>query len=218
LVGFVAPKLNFTPGSRYVYSNTDNFLVALMAQAATGRSYSQLLSSLVFRPLGVRHTLLPRGPRLPKPYIHGYSYNAQGVREDDSTLLSAALSWASGGLVATPFDLNSFIRGDVGARLFSRATQRQQFHFIDGGSEPTGPGANSAGLGIFRYATRCGTVYGHTGNIPGYTQFMAASFDGRRSVTASISTQVTNHSPGAAGRVFRRLRAIETDAVCAALS
>jgi hypothetical protein len=43
-----------------------------------------------------------------------------------------------------------------------------------------GPGRNSAGLAVFRYRTRCGTVYGHTGNFPGYVQFAAATRDGSR--------------------------------------
>jgi D-alanyl-D-alanine carboxypeptidase len=113
--------------------------------------------------------------------------------------------------------MTTFIRGYAGARLFPRAVQRQQLRFVAGNSEPIGPGTNSAGLGIFRYRTRCGTVYGHTGNIPGYTQFMAATLNGRRSVTASINAQVTNGSTGAQLAAFRRLRQIETDAVCAAL-
>jgi D-alanyl-D-alanine carboxypeptidase len=41
---------------------------------------------------------------------------------------------------------------------------------MPGASEPAGPGTNGAGLGIFRYRTRCGPMYGHTGNFPGYTQ------------------------------------------------
>ena len=54
--------------------------------------------------------------------------------------------------------------------------------FEGGGSEPPGPGKNSTGLGVFRYETSCGTVWGHKGNIPGgYTQFMAANSTGRRS-------------------------------------
>ena len=45
LLGFVADEpLEFRPGSRYRYSNTDNFVVALMAEAATGRPYEQLLA------------------------------------------------------------------------------------------------------------------------------------------------------------------------------
>ena len=218
VLSFVAKKpLDFRPGSRYHYSNTDNFVVALMAQAATHRSYNRLLSSLVYKPLGLRQTSLPRGPAMPRPFIHGY-HTFPPPTEDASTQLSAAYSWASGGLVSTPFDLNKFIRGYAGARLFGRAVQAQQMRFVGGNSEPIGPGVNSAGLGIFRYRTRCGTVYGHTGNIGGYTQFMAATRDGRRSVTVSASTQITNGSPQPKRAAFAQLRRIYGDAVCLALS
>jgi D-alanyl-D-alanine carboxypeptidase len=123
-----------------------------------------------------------------------------------------------GGLVSTPADLNRFIRGYVGRRLFGRSVQRRQLRLVRGGSEPTGPGENRAGLGIFRYRTRCGTVYGHTGSFYGYTQFAAATLDGRRSVTVSANEQLNQTYTGQRLRVFRRLRAAEEDAVCAALA
>jgi D-alanyl-D-alanine carboxypeptidase len=219
LLSFVAHHpLEFRPGSRYRYSNTDNFIVAMMARAVTHRTYRHLLATQVYRPLGLRHTTLPSTAALPSPFLHGYQPDPPGAPEDVSTLISAGYAWASGGLVSTPADLNAFIRGYAGARLFSRAVQHQQLRFVPGNSEPIGPGVNGAGLGIFRYRTRCGTVYGHTGNTSGYTQFMAATLDGRRSVTASVSEQITNRSPGRRLAAFRRLRQIETDAVCAALS
>jgi D-alanyl-D-alanine carboxypeptidase len=78
--------------------------------------------------------------------------------------------------VSTPSDLNDFIRGYVGDDLFDRRTRTQQRRLVEGGdSEPPGLGKNSADLAVFRYETKCGTVWGHTGNIPGYTQFMAAT-------------------------------------------
>jgi D-alanyl-D-alanine carboxypeptidase len=219
LLGFAAHEpLEFRPGSRYEYSNTDNFIVAMMARAVAHRTYRSLLATQVYRPLGLRHTTLPSTAALPEPFLHGYQPDPPGPPEDVSTLISAAYAWASGGLVSTPADLSQFIRGYAGARLFSRAVQRQQLRFVPGNSEPIGPGVNGAGLGIFRYRTRCGTVYGHTGNTSGYTQFMAATLDGRRSVTASVSEQITNRSTGARLAAFRRLRQIETDAVCTALS
>lgn len=219
LLHFIAHhRLDFRPGSRYRYSNTDNFIAALMAEAATHRSYHALLASQVYRPLGLRHTSLPAGPALPVSYLHGYQPDPPNPPEDVSTVISAAYAWASGGLVSTPADLTRFIRGYAGARLFSKAVQRRQLRFVAGNSQPIGPGANSAGLAIFRYRTRCGTVYGHTGNTPGYTQFMAATRDGRRSVTASVSEQITDRSEGARLAAFKRLRRIEADAVCAALS
>jgi D-alanyl-D-alanine carboxypeptidase len=220
LLHFIAHgKLEFEPpGSRYLYSNTDNFVVALMAEAATHRTYNQLLASQVSEPLGLGHTSLPSGPAMPVPYMHGYDLDPPNPPEDSSTIVSAAYAWASGGVVSTPADLNAFIRGYAGARLFSRAVQAQQLHFVPGNSEPIGPGVNSAGLGIFRYRTRCGTVYGHTGNTLGYTQFMAATLDGRHSVTVSINAQITNKATGPTLTAFHRLRKIEEDAVCAALS
>jgi D-alanyl-D-alanine carboxypeptidase len=219
LLSFIAQDpLEFRPGSRYHYSNTDNFIVAMMAEAVTHRTYTRLLASEVYRPLGLRHTTLPRGAAMPAPYLHGYQIDPPRQPEDVSTLISAAYAWASGGLVSTPAELNTFIRGYAGAHLFSRAVQDQQLRFVAGNSEPIGPGVNGAGLGIFRYRTRCGTIYGHTGNTSGYTQFTAATRDGRRSVTASVSEQITNKSTGARLAAFRRLRQIETDAVCVALA
>jgi D-alanyl-D-alanine carboxypeptidase len=196
--GFVSPAriidwvrgdpLVFRPGSRYEYSNTDNIVLGLMAEAVTGRSYGRLLRRFVFRPLGLGATSLPVRTRLPRPFLHGYLTEPGSPPEDVSTLLSPSGAWASGGIVSTPLQLNRFIRGLLGARLFPRAVQRRQFRFVQGGrSSPPGPGRNSAGLALFRYRTRCGTVYGHTGNFPGYVQFAAATRDGRRAVTTSLN-------------------------------
>ena len=215
---FIAGEgLEFAPGSRYRYSNTDNFIVALMAEAVAHRSYEQLLNETIFAQLRTRHTSLPSGPQLRRPYLHGYVIEPPAAPEDVSTALSAAYSWASGGLITTPAEMNRFVRAYVGARLFSRAVQAEQFHFVRGTSGPPGPSLNFAGLAIFRYRTRCGAVYGHTGNTLGYTQFMAATPDGERSVTVSVSEQISDKSTGAQLAAFHRLRAIEGDAVCAVL-
>ena len=66
------PPLRFDPGSKYQYSNSDNTAVALMVEAATGKSYEDQLRELVYKLLGLRKTSLPRGPNLRKPFIHGY--------------------------------------------------------------------------------------------------------------------------------------------------
>lgn len=86
---------------------------------------------------------------------------------------------------------------------------------MKGSSEPPGPGTNSAGLAVFRYQTRCGTVFGHTGNTAGFTQFIAASKDGSRSVSVSVNAQIT---PKSNAKRFRDLRAIFGLAVCAAMA
>jgi D-alanyl-D-alanine carboxypeptidase len=220
LLGFVrAEPLNFAPGTEYRYSNSDNIAVGRMVEAATGHSYAAELQAQVARPLGLTHTTLPRGPELPSPYIHGYELGSGGKLEDVSKIFASGWAWASGGIVLTPANLNSFIRGYVGGKLFKPNVQSQQRRFVSGGgSEPPGPGNNSAGLALFRYQTRCGTVYGHTGNTFGFTQFAAASSNGSRSTTVSINLQRTQDSKGQAAAVFRALRQAELLAVCAALA
>ncbi|MET9902552.1 serine hydrolase domain-containing protein [Streptomyces sp. NPDC006446] len=216
LLDYVADEpLLFRPGSRYLYSNSDNIAVALMAEAATGRRYEQLLRGLVYRPLGLRDTSLPQGYELPEPYMHGYDVQPPNPPEDVSEVLSASGVWASGGIVSTPADLTRFIRGYAGGALISKATLREQRRWIDGASEPAGPGKNKAGAAIFRYSTRCGVVLGHTGNFPGYTQLIAATPDGRRSLTFSLTTQVNE-----AGKpeLLKKLRKVEENFVCALLN
>ena len=82
-----------------------------------------------------------------------------------------------------------------------------------GSSEPPGPGENRAGMAIFRYETRCGTVYGHTGNTPGFTHFIAATGDGTCSAVVAVNKQMT---PKSDPEHFPALRHIFELAVCAA--
>ncbi|MFF3307847.1 serine hydrolase domain-containing protein [Streptomyces sp. NPDC002952] len=215
LLDYVADEpLDFKPGSRYRYSNSDNIAVALMAEAVTGTTYERLLDELVYRKLGLRDTSLPQGYRLPKPYLHGYDVSVPDAPEDISEVLGASGVWASGGIVSTPSDLNRFIRGYAGGELYSRKVVREQRRWVKGASEPAGPGRNSAGLALFRYTTRCGVVLGHTGNFPGYTQLAAATPDGSRSLTFSVTAQINKELAPAQ---LERLRAVQEDFVCALL-
>ena len=216
LLDFVAGQaLEFTPGSRYAYSNSDNIAVALMAEAASGRRYEELLRTVVYRPLGLRETSLPEGYRLPRPYLHGYAVQPPAAPEDVSTRFGASGAWASGGIVSTPDELARFMGGYAGGRLIGPAVRREQLTFVDGASEPAGPGRNAAGLAIFRYTTRCGVVYGHTGNTAGYTQLAVGTPDGSRSLAFSVTSQVNQSGTP---ELLAELRDVQEDFVCALLA
>jgi D-alanyl-D-alanine carboxypeptidase len=208
--------LDFPPGSRYHYSDTDNIVVGLMAEAAANRPYERLLARKVYRPLGLHETSLPRTVRMPRPYLHGYDVAPGRAPDDVSQTINPAGAWASGGIVSTPDELGRFMRAYVSGRLFNRAERRRQLRFRKGSSSPPGPGRNEAGLGLFRYRTRCGTVYGHTGSFPGYRLFAASSGNGRRSAVFSVNAQIV---PGqGSSRVSNLIRRAQLMAVCRALS
>ncbi len=206
--------LEFRPGTKYRYTNTDNFLVGLMVEAVTGRTYADVLATQVTDELGLTQTTLPAGPELPMPFVHGYDMRKPKTPDDVSELLAGGWAWAAGGVVSTPADLTRFVRGYVGGKLFGPEVTAAQRKVRRGVSEPPGPGKNAAGLALFRYTTRCGVVYGHTGNTFGYTQLVAATPDGTRSVIVSVSTQLAPDGSD----VFPALRTTEETAVCAALT
>ncbi|HEX5824849.1 MAG TPA: hypothetical protein VFY18_10365, partial [Candidatus Limnocylindrales bacterium] len=108
-----------------------------------------------------------------------------------------------------------FFRGYVGGELFRGKARRAQNSFVIGSSSPPGPGRNRATLGLFRYVTRCGTVYGHTGSYPGYRLFAASTANGKRSVVFTVNSQIV---PGQGSQeVSDLIRHAQEDAVCHAL-
>ncbi len=218
--GFVSPAkiiswvskdpLVFKPESKYEYSNTDNIVVGLIVESATQQTYANELQRIVFGPSKLTQTTLPTKLKMPAPFIHGYLAATETKSEQDvSEFISPSGAWASGGIVSTPQNLNAFIRADLGLKYFGAAEQKQQMTWWPGGeSSPPGPGKNSAGLALFRYQTKCGTVYGHTGNFPGYTQFAAATADGSRAITTTLNI------PAPTGKLLAQLRRVQTAAVC----
>lgn len=213
LTGFVRDQpLEFAPGSKYHYSDTDNIAAGLIEEAASGLPYDQLLQQRVFGPLKMRGSSLPTTVKMPRPFMHGYDVEPGKKPEDVSELINPAGAWASGGIVSTPLDLSRFARRYVPTVL---ATSTVEGPFYLGSSSPPGPGKNFAGLGLFRYRTGCGTVYGHTGSFPGYRIFLAASPNGKRSIVFVANAQIV---PGQGSpKVAKAITKAQARAVCRAL-
>jgi D-alanyl-D-alanine carboxypeptidase len=210
-------SLLFTPGTAYGYSNTDNILIGLMVESATGRPYARNLAAQISKPLRLTDTSLPEVElTMPSPFARGYDVTPGDPPEDQTSIISPSSAWASGAIVSSPRDMVRFIRAWASGKFLSKKARRAQLSFIPGDGEPPGPGENSVGLAIFRYRTGCGKFFGHSGNTPGYTNWVGASKNGRRAVAVTATTQLTP-TTGAPG-VFDALREAERLAACAALA
>jgi D-alanyl-D-alanine carboxypeptidase len=217
-------KLAHRPGTKYEYSDTDNIVVGLMAERVTGTPYLRLIRSLGRRIGGLNATYMPRTVKMPGPYMHGYDISPGKQPEDVSHLINPSGAWASGGIVSTLPNLSRFFRAYVSGRFFgmggnrARITEAQR-RWLRGESQPAGPGSNWAGLGLFRYVTKCGTMFGHTGSFPGYRVFAASSADGKRSIAFVANSQILKDTKGNpnARQVSARIRRAQVAAVCHAL-
>ena len=218
ILSFVTDKRpEFRPGTKYEYSDSDNLVIGLMAEKVTGASYEKLLRRLIGRKVKMTRTTLPRTIRMPTPFLHGYDVAKGEPPQDISEFINPALAWASGGIVSTLPDLSRFFRGYVGGKLFNSHLVQAQRQWVGGNSSPPGPGVNSSGLGLFRYRTECGTMYGHTGSFPGYRVFAAASADGSRSIAYIANAQIVPPNNGSQ-RVSALIRKSQVKAVCHALN
>jgi D-alanyl-D-alanine carboxypeptidase len=217
ILSFVKDKeLKFRPGSRYKYSDSDNLVIGLMAEKVTGASYEKLLRRVIGRRIKMQRTSMPRTIAMPTPFLHGYNVEKGQSPQDISEFLNPALAWASGGIVSTLPDLSRFFRGYVGGKLFGGQVIRAQRDWISGSSQPPGPGVNSAGMGLYRYRSKCGTVYGHTGSFPGYRIFAASSADGSRSIAYVANAQIVPPDNGSQ-QISALIRRSQVAAVCHAL-
>jgi D-alanyl-D-alanine carboxypeptidase len=201
--------VNFEPGTRYSYSNTNYIALGLILQRVTGDSLDHLLRDRIIRPLGLTHTYLATdgrsrdGDRL----AHGYEPDAGhfgpllaqfGAPADaafvgpprpenvDVTNLSPSWGWAAGAMVSTPGDWDRFLRALLSGRLLPAAQLAQMRTTVE---DPTSAGAFRYGLGLMRYTNACGSVWGHTGGIPGYASQNYTDASGRRSVTVISTSQ-----------------------------
>jgi len=118
--------LDFEPGSRYMYCNTNYEILALVADAITG-DHAQFISENILKPLGLDHTYYRHEagylnyPNLVNTYWDRYS---NGMVENATVLQHNNVASLIGddGIVATPEDAVKFLRGLMEGKLLSPLT------------------------------------------------------------------------------------------------
>jgi D-alanyl-D-alanine carboxypeptidase len=185
-----AHKPNFAPGTAYEYSNTNIVLLGVLIEKLTGTTASEAFQERIFEPLGLTETELPvrTNWHLPNPHSQGYQFGTNVETIDSYAVPEARLpealdgtlkpldqtdanpSWGftAGGAISTPGDLATYVKALVGGGLLGKKMQRLRLNSI----RPIVPGQKSGigyGLGIVRFAPH---VYGHDGQIPGFSTFM----------------------------------------------
>lgn len=177
----------FPPGKGLAYSNTGYILVGLILKRATGQSLHDLVSQRVVQPLGLRRTYFATSAQFSGPYAHGYfppSFTGDGYV--DTSSWSPSIGWAAGGLVSTAPDLARIYQALLSGRLLSQRLLDMMTRTVSG---PAYPGIR-IGLGIWAVETKCGTVWGHEGGIPGYKSFALTNRAGTRSGVVIVPTEL----------------------------
>ncbi len=156
--------LDFAPGTRYEYSNTNYHLLGQIIEKVSGQSYGDYLTSHQFQPAGMTATRLGNPPALLPNQAVGYNWDGK-TRLPNAVFLPAALDTGDSGLLSTPGDLTKWTNALASGQLISNATLKQM---ITPGTLSDGTPV-SYGLGLVTTPYKDQTLVGHSGAVPGYS-------------------------------------------------
>jgi len=195
----------FAPGARgrWSYSNTGYYTLGLIVEKVTGRTLESELARRIFRPLGLRNTMLPTTAQIPGRHAHGYS-KYFGKKLQDVTVFSPSIIWAAGGIVSTPTDVARFYNALFAGRLLPPALLREMASKVALIAGPAHP-SMVYGLGLYSQPLSCGLTWGHNGDFAGYHTDAFNSRDGKRQVVLIVNEDADLTIPPAAGQALNRL-------------
>jgi D-alanyl-D-alanine carboxypeptidase len=154
--------LDFEPGSKYSYRNSNYVILALIGDAVSG-DHARLIADVVFKPLGLNQTFYRNTPN----YVHHpnlvnsyWDRYGNGVLENASTLQRSNVASMAGddGIITTPYEAVLFLKGLMEGKLISERTLAEMMTWVT--NKENQP---AYGLGL-DYTTVNGYVaYGHGG-------------------------------------------------------
>jgi D-alanyl-D-alanine carboxypeptidase len=173
LLAFAHPeRLEFEPGSRFDYSNTNYLLLRMALEAILGHSPIEDIRRRFIAPLGLNATWLAAVETVPAGALaHGYSDLEESGTLQDATGESDALGGDDGAMVSNAADLLHWSQALFGGTVLPKARLDEMLTFVIPSDEDSAPGSGY-GLGVERSQYLGVTFYGHTGSAPGYNSMM----------------------------------------------
>ncbi|MBW0016188.1 MAG: serine hydrolase [Mycobacterium sp.] len=168
--------LNFKPGNRFEYSNSNYLLLGEIVHRASGQPLPQYLSAAIFQPLRVTMVLDPVGKIADK----ALSY----AKTDDGYQLAGS-AWeqiGDGGIQTTPSQLvrwaDNYRTGAVGGKALLDSQ-------LAGAVQTESGGADRYGAGIYLLANG---ALDHDGSWAGFVTAFRVGMDRRTSLAVSCNT------------------------------
>jgi CubicO group peptidase (beta-lactamase class C family) len=183
LAFFSAKPLDFAPGSKYSYSNSNYEVLGDILEKVSGKTYGELLRQRLFDPLGMKDTGLDADDLILPKRASGYAPSPAGLIYARSE--SMTVPWAAGSLYSTTHDLLTWERGLFGGKILTPASLKLM----------TTPGKGNYGLGVEVAHVDGVTVVNHGGGIEGFNTHL--SHVPEKDLTVVVLSNVSGGAPSA---------------------
>jgi CubicO group peptidase (beta-lactamase class C family) len=142
----------YTPGTKWNYSNVGYNVIQLLLEDVTGKSFEQIAQELIFRPLNMTSSTFVYPLDAENKKREAMPHDAGGISREP---LMHRTALSHGGLTTTPTDLARFTvelmlsYQGKSEKIISREMTRQMFHKVCEIDQKRFPLPFSQGLGVF---------------------------------------------------------------------
>lgn len=195
--------LDFDPGSRHLYSNSNDVLLGILLEQLTRSSYGALLGDFVRSDLGYDRTYYLDYPD-DAPIANAYDESVFNLGWQELTPFRTTLetsAYAAGGILSTAPNVAGFLRSVFSGRALEGNARSQMRTFV-GASDEDVTTQVEYGLGVRHLRIDGEDLYGHTGTIPGYSA-IAMHHDQPTYTIAVIGNVSTINQAGICGALQR---------------
>jgi len=153
---FLSKPLNFEPGTQWEYSNTGYYLLGMLIEKLSGKSYSEFLTENIFIPLGMFNTSVDDDKKIIENMASGYYLNSNDLIHCNYINMDLMLS--SGGIYSTVEDLFIWDKALNSDKLLSRKSIEKM----------NTPYKNNYGYGVFIETNNNRRGVQHNGGCEGF--------------------------------------------------
>jgi D-alanyl-D-alanine carboxypeptidase len=165
--------LDFEPGTRWSYSNTNYSILGRVVEKVSGKSYQDFVRERIFTPLGMTHSGFEPDPAGPEA--------AQGYRSfivvDPEPALREGLNWmySAGSIYTTPADM---VKWDV-ALMNGKVLKPESYRLMTTNRLLSNGTATGYCCGLGKKEVKGETVFWHNGEAAGFlsrTEFCPSTY------------------------------------------
>jgi CubicO group peptidase (beta-lactamase class C family) len=156
-------KLDFKPGTQFRYDNSGYYLLGLIIEKVTGKSYEQNIRDIIFKPLQMNHSLFDFKHSADTNVATGYQTLNDSVQKEASAWRwDSTVSYAAGGIWSTTGDMYKWALAIAKKKILSADSWKTMLT----------PHLDKYGYGVFIDSLFGKRTISHGGGIPGFIAYL----------------------------------------------
>ncbi|SRR5579871_2181126 len=159
---FKNKPLDFSPGTKYNYSNSGYVLLGYIIEKITGKSYFTIIEENIFKPLGMTRSGFDFKKLKNQNKATGY-FRVNPEKAEAAAIIDSSVSYAAGSIYTTVGDLYKWDRALYTRKIMHDSSLQKAFT----------PFISNYGYGWVIDSAYGKKVVMHEGGIPGFASFIA---------------------------------------------